>query len=137
MSYASKKGYDGEVETAKYYTDVFKEWGYIFKNVGGAEKNKKLSNGDVIIRPGTDPNNICFLKDYFLECKKRARISIWDVMEEAEGNAKTYNKVGAIAYVIQQGSGHKRDGELVVMTKETFRRLAIELQGFRNEAIDN
>lgn len=136
MSYASAKGSDGEREFAEFLTNALGRFGYGFVRIGNAEKNKKLSNGDVIIRPGTDRNSNCFLKDYFLEVKKQARINIWDIMREAEGNASTYGKVGAIAFIIQQGAGHKRDGELVVMTPESFKRLSVELQGFREEAID-
>jgi hypothetical protein len=131
MAYANKKGYDGEVEFAKLLTDAHIGVGdFKFVRVGGVEKFKKVNAGDVVIIPSSDPYNLSFLRNYFLEAKKRSYIDIFSVMKKAEDDAKVAGKYGAICYVIKQKKGEKREDALVVLSKQSFIRIIKELQGY-------
>ena len=133
MSYASRKGYDGEVEMASYLNQVFSPFKFRFVRIGGIERNKKMLVGDVVLDHRTDPKELCFLRQYFLEAKKRSTIDLWRVIEETEKKAKLLNKWGTIVYATKQGRGSKREGTIIAMTKETFARIAKELQSYRTE----
>jgi len=136
MGYVNYKGWEGETEFAKYLTDCFKGFKYKLVRIGGQEKNKKLLTGDVILDFRTDKKGKCLLKDYFLEAKKHADPNLFAIMKEAEKNASMYGKRGAIVYVVKQGKGFHRDGELIAMSSNAFKRLIVELQGFINEQQD-
>ncbi len=132
MSKASYKGYKGEVEFAELLIDIFKNWNYEFVRRGGQERFKKIHAGDVVLDPRTDKNEKCFLRNYFLEAKKHATPDLWAIMREAEKNAKEHYKHGAIAYIRKSGEKRSDNGELIVMTPQTFKRIVVELQGFIN-----
>lgn len=131
MSYSGSKGAGGEREWAEFLSVTFKEFGHRFIRIGNTEKNKKLSNGDVIVDPRAPKGRGNVLHDYFLEVKTRARMDPFAHLEEAESNARTYGKAGGILYMVRQEAGHKRTGEMVAMSRRTFARLVRELQGYR------
>lgn len=137
MSYANKKGATGEREAAEFFNEVFKEWGHQFMRIGGQEKNKKMLHGDIIVDRSTDKEEKNMFGKYFLEVKTRAAMNIWDVVQEAKDNASTYGKHGSIVYATKQGKGHKREGTIIAMTKDTFQRICRELQGYRSEDKSN
>jgi hypothetical protein len=133
MSYASKKGWQGQKEFKDFLDKLFEPQGFQFISITGSEKNKKLAAGDVIIRQNTDPHNLCVLSDYFLEAKKQAQPNVFRDLEKAEDDAKMWGKHGAILYTSKQGRGHKGFA-IIAMTPQTFARLIRELQGYRQES---
>ena len=136
MAYANAKGSDGEREFAGFLTSVLASYGFKFVRIGNTEKGKKLLHGDVILDYRTDPKELCFLRNYFLEAKKRGTLNLFEIMQEAENNADTYNFHGAIVYAVRQRKG-KRSGragnseKLIVMRPETFGRMLQEIQDSR------
>lgn len=137
MSYASEKGANGEREAAGYFSDVFAPQGYKFVRIGGAERNKKFLHGDVVLDHRTDKDSRCFLRDYFIEVKKRERVDPYEVLEEAEKHSRELGKGGEVLYLIRQGKGEKRDGTIVVMSPKTFKFIARHLQGYIEEDGNN
>ena len=133
MGYAQKKGYENEIEFAGYLDDIFKFDNFKFQRIGNAETNKMTLHGDVIIDSRTDRDEKCFLRRYFLEAKCHAQPNLFDILTESEKNAQKYSKHGSIAYIVKQKKGHKREGTIVAMSTETFRRICRELQGYINE----
>lgn len=127
MAYANRKGKKAEIESAKFYSKIT---GFKVVRVGNVEKNKKIMHGDNVVI--NDPDRKCVLSDYFLETKCREKINIFEILEEAESNARTYGKYGSIIYAVKQKKGNWREGTAIIMTKETFGRIIQELQGYRN-----
>ena len=136
MSYATKKGYDGEVELAEFLTDIFSQQGFEWFRVGGVERNKQTLAGDVCLKDSTDPDRECVLRDYLFDAKKQAQPHIWNALEKAEDDAETWGRWGAILYIIKQAKGSRGD-RLVAMRPETFERLIRELQGWRSQEEEN
>jgi hypothetical protein len=126
MSYNTKKGYEGEVEFAKYLS---KTLGKDYVRVGAPEAGKKILFGDVVRRGG----GFCFLDNYFLESKRMAHPNVIDIVNEHDEKGKQYGKWGSICYVVRQEKGEKRTGEVIAMSPETFARIIRELQGFIDE----
>jgi hypothetical protein len=128
MGYSQSKGSTGEREMADFLTRAMPGYGFI--RIGGVEANKKILFGDVMVDPKTDPDKKCVLRDKFLESKKMAKPNPFATLEEAEDHAVKAGKSGSICYIVRQGSGHKRDGAMIVMSPLTFSLLIGELQGY-------
>lgn len=123
MSYNTRKGYNGEVEFAKYLS---KTLGLDYVRVGGAEAGKKILVGDVVRRGG----GFCFLDNYFLESKKMAHPNVMEIVREHDEKGKQYGKWGSICYITKQEKGDKRTGTIVAMSPETFARIIKDLHGY-------
>lgn len=137
MSYSSQKGYRSEVEVAHRLTMLHKDvGGQKFVRIGNPEKQKKILAGDVVLMPNSDPNNLSFLQRYFLEVKAHAKPEVISIFQKAEDDAGYSGKWGSISYIIRQAKGDKRDVELVVMSPETFFRIAKKLQSLIQSDFD-
>jgi len=134
MSYETAKGSSGEREVAEFLTNLFKDFGFKFVRVGGAEKNKKILAGDVVLDYRTDPNRICVLRNYYLEVKKQARPNIWADARKAQDDAEWWGKRGYILFSIKSAKGEHINQynaeKLITMSWQTFSNLIKDLQNF-------
>lgn len=134
MSYSTSKGGDGERECSEFLNEVFKEFGFKFFRVGGAERWKRTLAGDVVLDAKTDPNGLCVLKPYYIEVKKRENLQVFNSLAKAEDDAEHWGKFGAIGYFIKQGRGHQGE-RIIAMGLKTFERLMSELQRSRGKGV--
>lgn len=138
MSYATKKGYDGEKEVERLLTGALDPFGFVFMRMGGTERNKKIIGGDValnVIESGKKGRlaGDCVISPYYLEVKKRASINIPMVLEKAERDAALWGKRGAIVFCIFQPKG-KRGKRSVVCSFEVFKEIIAYAQQGRDSA---
>lgn len=134
MSYNSYKGYKGEKEVAEFLTNTFKEFGYKFVRVGGTERNKKFLAGDVVLDYNTDPDNICVLRPYFIEVKKHSKPEVFSFATKAKDDAKSWNKLGYILFIIKSPKGeYTKPQKIVVMEWDTFGQIIKDLQWYANK----
>lgn len=127
MSYATKKGYDGEIEACNFFQSLVTNR-YHFERIGGVEFNKGTYAGDIHLIPfckkhnfkGVDIND-CIFNNYFLEVKTQAKPDIWSAIRKAEDDGRLAGKIGAIGYFVKQKRGTKGE-RLVAMRPETFKR---------------
>jgi hypothetical protein len=131
MSYASKKGYEGQYELRDLLNDALEEFGYRFASIGGTERSKKLLAGDVVLLKASDPHNQCLLNDYYLEAKKHASGNVFESLMKAEDDSRYWSKLGAILYFARQAAGKKGE-RLIAMSPTTFVRIIKHLQGYIN-----
>jgi hypothetical protein len=136
MSYASKKGWQGQNEVKDFLESIFKEFGFKFYNVTGSEKNKKVMAGDVVLDFKSDPDNLCLLEPYFLEAKKQGQPQVFQCYSKAQDDAISWGKRGSILFAIKQKKGTLGPGsseKIVVMSWKIFNDLIKELQSYRHE----
>ena len=125
MSYATRKGHEGEKDVEKYLEDVFSMWKFRFDRRGGTERFKKSMHGDVCrIGEGN-----CVLDPYFLEVKRQATMKVLEWLDKAEDDGKLSGKRGAILFATHAPK-NKVGKDVVVMTRKTFGILMRELQGY-------
>ena len=134
MSYATQKGYHGEVEVADFLSKTFSYSGFQFMRVGGPERAKRVFAGDVVLNPKTskDHGDGCILKDYFIEVKRQGHINFWGDTDKARDDAKWHGKRGYILFALLHSKGEHAAKKLVAMDWSVFASIMEELQGYRD-----
>lgn len=116
MSYASKKGSDYERQVAKLLCSLYPDIKFV--NVGGAEKTRKVLQGDVaVIAKDKDNTMESMWRNIFIECKCQANPHIKGIVENAKKNAQLYGKYGFVCFIKKQRQGHHADNEVVIFSK--------------------
>jgi hypothetical protein len=116
MSYRSKKGWQYEHETAKMLCALFPDIRFV--NVGGAEKTRKVLQGDVAVIAKDECSTMENVwKNLFIECKCQANPCLKSILEKAKNDAEIYGKWGCVCFVKKQKQGHKATSEIVILSK--------------------
>lgn len=136
MSYATKKGYDGEKEVERLLTEALAPYGFVFMRMGGVERDKKIAGGDVVLNVIESAANgrlagECVLAPYYIEVKKKAALSVPSVLEKAEKDAARWQKKAPLVFFILQPKG-KKGKRSVILSFETFKELIAYAQRGRD-----